>query len=61
MTSNVPERPDISTHERASHELVMQILKLRWIGMEVEAERMVVALRHVDPTRTLLAGPFDTD
>lgn len=30
----VQERPDVSAAERTSHELVMRILKLRWMGME---------------------------
>lgn len=58
---NIQQNPDVVTAERASHELVMRILKLRWIGMDNEAERMQVALRCVDPPCTLLAGPFDTD
>jgi hypothetical protein len=61
MRSSVQERPDVSAQERASHELIKRILKLRWIGMEVEAEQMQVALRRVEPRCTLLAGPYDTD
>ena len=34
----VQERPDVSAAERTSHELVMRILKLRWMGMENETE-----------------------
>ena len=59
--ANVQERPDVSSAERTSHEFIMRILKLRWMGMDNEAERMQVALRRVDPACTLLAGPFDTD
>lgn len=61
INTTVQELPHVSAEERASHELIMRILKLRWMGMESEAERVEVALRSVDPSCTLLAGPFDTD
>jgi hypothetical protein len=67
MEANVRENPsiqhspDVSVAEHASHELVMRILKLRWMGMDDEAERMQVALHRIDPQCTLVAGPFDTD
>ena len=61
ITANIPERPDVSAEECASHELIMRVLKLRWMGLDNEAERAEVALRRVDPACTLLAGPFDTD
>ena len=43
------------------HELVMRILKLRWIGMENEAEKMETALRRVAPESTLVRSSADTD
>lgn len=61
MQRKAPERPDVSAEERRSHELIKQILKLRWMGREVEAERMLLALRRVEPRDTVLAGPRDTD
>jgi hypothetical protein len=45
----------------APHELVMRILKLRWIGMESEAEKMETALHRIAPESTLVRGPADTD
>ena len=45
----------------APHELVMRILKLRWIGMENEAEKMETALHRIAPESTLVRGPADTD
>ena len=57
----VQERPDVSAAERTSHELVMRILKLRWMGMENEPSQMRVVLRRVDPQCTLLAGLSDAD
>lgn len=59
--ARVQERPPAAAEERASHELVMRILKLRWMGMENEAEQIEAALRRVEPSCTLIAGPFDTD
>jgi hypothetical protein len=57
----VQERPDVPAEECTSHDLMMRILKLRWMGMETEANRMELVLRSVDPACTLLGGPFDTD
>jgi len=45
----------------APHELVMRILKLRWIGMESEAEKIETALHRIAPESTLVRGPADTD
>lgn len=59
--ASVQERPHAAAEERARHELVMRILKLRWMGMENEAEQVEAALRKVEPSCTLMAGPFDTD
>jgi hypothetical protein len=60
-SANVQQRPDVVVDEAASRVLVMRILKLRWMGMDIEADRMQQALRRIDPQCTLLAGPFDTD
>jgi hypothetical protein len=59
--SDVAQQPDVSGTERAAHNLVKRILKLRWIGMEDEAERMQLVLRTMEENSTLLAGPYDTD
>ncbi len=59
--ASVQERPNLPPDERASHELILRILKLRWMGLEREAERVEISLRRVDPECTLLAGPFDTE
>ncbi len=61
ILANVRERPDIPPDERRSHELIMRILKLRWMGMDGEAKRIELELRRVDPGCTILASPFDTD
>lgn len=61
MHANVRECPQVAADESPSYRLATRILKLRWMGMETEAERMQVVLSRVDPACTLLAGPFDTD
>jgi len=61
IRATVRERPDVPAEERTSHDLMTRILKLRWMGMESEADRVELALRSADPARTLLAGPFDSD
>lgn len=61
INANVSERPDVSAEEQVSQHLIMRILKLRWMGLDIEADEAEVALRRVDPACTLLAGPFDTD
>jgi hypothetical protein len=38
------ERPDVSAEERASSALLKWIRKLRWIGMEEEAEKLQIVL-----------------
>lgn len=59
--AHVAERPDVSARERESRDIVMRILKLRWIGLDNEAERIETKLRQVDPACTPLIGPRDTD
>jgi hypothetical protein len=52
--------PDISPSQRAN-ELIKLIRKLRWMGMEEEAERAETALGGVSPADIVLATPSDTD
>ena len=61
MNANVQERPEVSVEEGLSHQLIMRVLKLRWMGMENEAKRMQLALRRADAACTLRTGHFDTD
>ena len=35
--------PDVSARQQVSAELVKQTRKLRWIGMQAEADRLVVS------------------
>jgi hypothetical protein len=61
IRSVVRSRPDVSVEERLASELTKRIRKLRWMGMEDEAQQLRRALRHGRVTDTLLAGPYDTD
>jgi hypothetical protein len=61
---STPERcelPDIFAPQRASAELVKRIRKLRWIGMEEEAERLQIALSCLPTANCMLAEAPDTD
>jgi hypothetical protein len=61
ISSDTIERPDVSVVERTSKELAKLVRKLRWIGMEEEAEEMQLAQHCVDSACIFLAGPHDTD
>ena len=64
MSLRVPDDAAISRLNRdASDEVIKRIRKLRWIGMEEEAEVLEQQLRCV-PTvgkAGVLAGPYSTD
>jgi hypothetical protein len=61
MAPQINENPEQATRQSAAHNLVMRILKLRWMGMDDEAEHAHVALQKVEPAATVLHGPVDTD
>jgi hypothetical protein len=52
---------DSSSSRQTPGELVRQILKLRWIGMEEEAQRLQKVLGRAGPAGSVLANPNDTD
>jgi hypothetical protein len=52
---------DISGEPKSARELVKRIRKLRWMGMEEEAQRLQIALRRIEDTDCVLAAPRDTD
>ena len=57
-----PDRPaDISGEQSSARELVKRIRKLRWMGMEEEAQRLQATLRRIEDTDCVLAAPRDTD
>jgi hypothetical protein len=55
--------PDVSPEQKATVELVKRIRKLRWIGMEDEADlvQTELALHRFTPVDSVLAMPRDTD
>ena len=56
------EPPEDSPEQRASSELVKRIRKLRWMGMEREAEALQPTLcRRARSIDNVLAAPYDTD
>jgi hypothetical protein len=54
---------EITPEQKAAREVVKLIRKLRWIGMEREAEQLQTALGGFPPDKraSLLAGPHSTD
>jgi hypothetical protein len=55
--------PDVSLRQKAATELVKRIRKLRWIGMDDEADtvRAELASQGMVPADSVLAVPCDTD
>ena len=62
MCSNNAEiQKMLSPKQAGADELKHLIHKLRWMGLEQEAETVLAQLSRVSPTATILAGPHDTD
>ena len=60
----VPEQlqcPDVSVPQRATAELVKRIRKLRWIGLEAEADQLQFALSGALSEAYMFVDPQDTD
>jgi hypothetical protein len=58
---DIKKRPDVSAEQRISGELLKLVKKLRWIGMEDEADRMQSALRMVEQAGRMLSAHRETD
>jgi len=56
-----PSKPPDMSARRQANELIKLIRKLRWMGMEEEAERAETALGGISPAYRMLATPSDTD
>jgi hypothetical protein len=58
-------RPEQAAHvlreQRTASELVKRIRKLRWMGMEEEAQQLQIALCQLRQADSVLAAPPDTD
>ena len=59
--SGSPTLPDISANEQASRELIKRIRKLRWIGLEQEAQHAQMTLCRIASNGSVLTVPRDTD
>lgn len=55
------KQPRAPTDEKVSNDLVKQIRKLRWIGMDGEAEFLQTTLRHIQAADVVLRTAAETD
>jgi hypothetical protein len=53
--------PAAPTDEKVAADLVKQIRKLRWIGMEGEAGFLQITLRHLRAADIVLGAAAETD
>jgi len=53
--------PDVLAEQRRLSDLVKLIGKLRWMGLEGEAERVGMTLPRATSTDSVLAAPHETD
>jgi hypothetical protein len=55
------EIPDVPADPRASNDMIKLIRKLRWVGMESEAERLRSSLAGMPQLDSVVAEPRETD
>jgi hypothetical protein len=55
------EPPDVSAEQRQSNELIKRIRKLRWMGMDGEADQLKLALAGASRADSVVAQPLETD
>lgn len=55
------QRHQLGNASHATHELAQRIVKLRWMGLDDEAEQVRSTLRKAEPGVTWVVGPCDTD
>ena len=55
------QKPDEVSCPRASAELVKRIRKLRWIGMDDEADQLQMLLASMPSEHRVVVEPPDTD
>jgi hypothetical protein len=55
------KQPSAATDEKVSNDLVKHIRKLRWIGMDGEAEFLQIKLRHLQAADVVLGTAAETD
>jgi len=62
MTFKQPKHDDAAEGESGANELVKRIRKLRWMGMDDEAERLQIELtRRCADRDSVIATPRETD
>lgn len=63
MLAESEKAADDSAHRKTSNEIVRLVRKLRWVGMEEEAEQLLKELeqRPAMAVDTVLASPRETD
>jgi hypothetical protein len=52
---------NVQDYERPSPEVLHLILKLRWMGLEAEAEQVQMKLHDATPTGSVITAPHETD
>ncbi len=52
---------DAQDYRHPSVEVLHLIRKLRWMGMEEEAEQVQMKLRETTPTGSIITAPRETD
>jgi hypothetical protein len=53
--------PEVTPETRAATELIKRIRKLRWIGMDEEADLLQLQLESCCVAPAVVAAPHDTD
>jgi hypothetical protein len=63
ITQDVREELDVPSQDGSPDEWCRLIRKLRWIGLDHEADRLIGALKSLPPDErsSVVAGPRNTD
>lgn len=61
MSLALEQVPDVPLEQRKSDELIKQVQKLRWMGLEEEANRIQRLLSEIPPSGSVLAAPREAD
>jgi hypothetical protein len=61
LSREAEERHQLGDASDATHELMQRIVKLRWMGLDDEAELVRSTLYKAEPGVTWVVGPCDTD
>jgi hypothetical protein len=61
LSQDAGERPELGDAPHATHELMQRIVKLRWMGLDDEADQISSRLPQAEPGATWVVGSCDTD